>query len=290
MVRQKLRREFLEAGVGITGVNFAIAETGTLVIVENEGNALLSTAGPPVHIALMGIEKVIPRLSDLPVFLRLLTKSATGQAISSYVHFITGTSQLEEFDGPEQLYLILLDNGRSQILKDPYLAQTLSCIRCGACLNACPVYETIGGHAYGSTYQGPIGAILTPQLHNYKAGLKHPFASSLCGACGEVCPVKIEIPHILLKLRERIQLTQAETASNLSLERFGFRLWAWIMTCSTRFQTLSRWTRKAQRILFNRLVLQLPFSPLKYWTRNRELPRLPPESFRDLYQNRRDRE
>lgn len=290
MVRQKLRREFLEAGVGITGVNFAIAETGTLVIVENEGNALLSTAGPPIHIALMGIEKVIPRLSDLPVFLRLLTKSATGQAISSYVHFITGTSQLEEFDGPEQLYLILLDNGRSQILKDPYLAQTLSCIRCGACLNACPVYETIGGHAYGSTYQGPIGAILTPQLHNYKAGLKHPFASSLCGACGEVCPVKIEIPHILLKLRERIQLTQAETASNLSLERFGFRLWAWIMTCSTRFQTLSRWTRKAQRILFNRLVLQLPFSPLKYWTRNRELPRLPPESFRDLYQNRRDRE
>ena len=290
MARKKLRWEFLNAGVGITGVNFAVAETGTLVIVENEGNALLSTAGPPVHIALMGIEKVIPRLSDLPIFLKLLTRSATGQPISSYVHFINGSRCPDEPDGPEQLYVILLDNGRSGILEDPYLSQTLNCIRCGACLNACPVYETIGGHAYGSTYQGPIGAILTPQLHSYKTALKHPFASSLCGACGDVCPVKIEIPHILLKLRERIQNVHDATASRLPLERYGFRLWAWSMTRSKRFETLSRWARRLQGVLFSGPALKLPFSPLRNWSRSRELPRFSQESFRELYRKRRDRE
>lgn len=290
IARKQLRWEFLKAGVGITGVNFAVAETGTLAIVENEGNILLSTAGPPVQIALMGIEKVIPRLSDLPVFLRLLTRSATGQAISSYVHFITGSRRPDEPDGPEQLYVVLLDNGRSGILDDHYLSQTLSCIRCGACLNACPVYETIGGHAYGSTYQGPIGSILTPQLHSYQTALKHPFASSLCGACGEVCPVKIEIPHILLKLRERIQSVHDATAFRPPLERFGFRLWAWAMLHSKRFETLSRWARKLQGVLFSRLALRLPFSPLRNWGRSRELPRFSPESFRELYRKRRDRE
>ncbi len=290
MARKKLRWEFLQAGVGITGVNFAVAETGTLVIVENEGNVLLSTAGPPVHIALMGIEKVIPRLSDLPVFLRLLTRSATGQPISSYVHFVNGPRRPDELDGPEELYLVLLDNGRSDILKDPYLSQTLNCIRCGACLNACPVYETIGGHAYGSTYQGPIGAILTPQLHSYEAALKHPFASSLCGACGEVCPVKIEIPHILLKLRERIQVVHDKTPSRLPVERFAFRLWAWAMTSPARFQTLSRWARRLQGVLFSGPALKLPFSPLRYWSRSRDLPRIAPQSFRELYRKRRDRE
>ena len=284
--RTELRKEFLKADVGISGVNFAVAETGTLVIVENEGNALLSTSCPPVHIALMGIEKVVPRLADLPIFLKLLTRSATGQPISSYVHFITGPRRPGEPDGPEELYLILLDNGRSEILKDPYLSQTLHCIRCGACLNACPVYQTIGGHAYGSPYQGPIGAILTPQLYDFEEALEHPFASSLCGACGEVCPVKIEIPHILLKLRNRIQQKQAARASGLPFERLGFRIWAWAMSHPARFERLSRWVRRLQGLLLSKQVLSLPFSPLRKWARNRELPQLPSRSFREIYQKR----
>ena len=284
--RRHLRKEFLKADVGISGVNFAVAETGTLVIVENEGNALLSTSSPPVHIALMGIEKVIPRLADLPIFLKLLTRSATGQPISSYVHFITGPRRAGEPDGPEQLYVILLDNGRSSILKDPYLSQTLNCIRCGACLNACPVYQTIGGHAYGSTYQGPIGAILTPQLHNFEEALEHPFASSLCGACGEVCPVKIEIPHILLKLRDRIQQKEAVRASHLPFERLGFRFWAWAMSRSDRFVWLSRWLRRLQVFLLSRQARKLPFSPLRKWAGSRELPQLPPRTFREIYQKK----
>ena len=288
--RRHLRMEFLKADVGISGVNFAVAETGTLVIVENEGNALLSTSGPPLHIALMGIEKVVPRLADLPIFLKLLTRSATGQPISSYVHFITGPRRPGEPDGPEELVLILLDNGRSRILQDPYLSQTLHCIRCGACLNACPVYQTIGGHAYGSTYQGPIGAILTPQLHNFEEALDHPFASSLCGACGEVCPVKIEIPHILLKLRGRIQQEHAVRASRLPFERLGFRFWAWAMSDSNRFESLSLWLRRLQGLLLSGPLVRLPFSPLKKWVRSRELPQLPPESFREIHQRRRDRE
>ena len=284
--RTELRKEFLKADVGISGVNFAVAETGTLVIVENEGNALLSTSCPPVHIALMGIEKVVPRLADLPIFLKLLTRSATGQPISSYVHFITGPRRPAEPDGPEELYLILLDNGRSRILKDPYLSQTLHCIRCGACLNACPVYQTIGGHAYGSPYQGPIGAILTPQLYDFEEALEHPFASSLCGACGEVCPVKIEIPHILLKLRNRIQQKQAARASGLPFERLGFRIWAWAMSHPARFERLSRWVRRLQGLLLSKQVLSLPFSPLRKWARSRELPQLPSRSFREIYQKR----
>ena len=288
--RRHLRMEFLKADVGISGVNFAVAETGTLVIVENEGNALLSTSSPPLHIALMGIEKVVPRLADLPIFLKLLTRSATGQPISSYVHFITGPRRPGEPDGPEELVLILLDNGRSRILRDPYLSQTLHCIRCGACLNACPVYQTIGGHAYGSTYQGPIGAILTPQLYNFEEALEHPFASSLCGACGEVCPVKIEIPHILLKLRGRIQQEHAVRASRLPFERLGFRFWAWAMSDSNRFESLSLWLRRLQGLLLSGPLVRLPFSPLKKWVRSRELPQLPPESFREIHQRRRDRE
>ncbi len=284
--RKHLRREFLKADAGISGVNFAVAETGTLVIVENEGNALLSTSGPPVHIALMGIEKVVPRLADLPIFLKLLTRSATGQPISSYVHFITGPRRPGEPDGPEQLYLILLDNGRSRILEDPYLSQTLHCIRCGACLNACPVYQTIGGHAYGSTYQGPIGAILTPQLHNFEKAVEHPFASSLCGACGEVCPVKIEIPHILLKLRSRVQQREGARASRSPFERLGFRFWAWAMSRTNRFVSLSRWLRRLQFLLLSRQALKLPFSPLRKWAGNRELPQLPPHSFREIYQKK----
>ena len=162
--RKHLRRHFLTARMGITGVNFAVAETGTIVIVENEGNVGLSVSVPEIHIALMGIEKVIPRSRDLAVFLKLLIRSATGQKMTSYVNCLNGPRRSDELDGPQEFYLILIDNGRSKILADDFMRQSLACIRCGACLNVCPVYQTIGGHAYGSTYQGPLGAMLTPLL------------------------------------------------------------------------------------------------------------------------------
>lgn len=199
--RQQLRERFMQADVGISGVNFAVAESGTLCLVENEGNGRMTTTTPPCHIAVTGIEKVVPRLTDVAPLLSLLTRSATGQPITTYVNMISRPRQPDEKDGPEAVHLVLVDNGRSEIYQDDELAQTLQCIRCGACMNHCPVYTRIGGHAYGTTYPGPIGKVLMPQL----LGLEHTpdfaSASSLCGACGEVCPVRIPLPSLLLRLR-----------------------------------------------------------------------------------------
>ena len=284
--RKLLRQHFMSAKVGITGVNFAVAETGTMVVVENEGNARLSVSAPEIHIAVMGIEKVIPRAVDLPVFLKLLTRSATGQKITSYVNMITGPRRAGELDGPREFYLVLLDNGRSRILADGYLRQTLACIRCGACQNVCPVYQRIGGHAYGSTYQGPIGAILTPQLGNLHQAPEHPYASSLCGACYDVCPVKIEIPHILLNLRQKAQTQKNEKAAHLPLEKFSMQVWAWTMSSPSRYARLGRAMRTLQRFFIKDGQLRIPTVPLSRWTRHRELPEIPPLSFRDLYPNK----
>ena len=201
IARKVLRRKFYHADMGVSGVNFAVAETGTLCLVENEGNGRFCTTLPPVHIALMGIEKVVEHLEDVPPLLSLLTRSATGQAITTYFNMITSPRREGEKDGPKNVYLILLDNGRTQMYSDQLLRETLMCIRCGACMNHCPVYTRIGGHAYGTTYPGPIGKILTPQMKGlHKAGYLAD-ASSLCGACVEVCPVKIPITEILLRLR-----------------------------------------------------------------------------------------
>ncbi len=201
IARKVLRRKFYHADMGVSGVNFAVAETGTLCLVENEGNGRFCTTLPPVHIALMGIEKVVEHLEDVPHLLSLLTRSATGQAITTYFNMITSPRRDGEKDGPKNVYLILLDNGRTQMYSDKLLRETLMCIRCGACMNHCPVYTRIGGHAYGTTYPGPIGKILTPQMKGlHKAGYLAD-ASSLCGACVEVCPVKIPITEILLRLR-----------------------------------------------------------------------------------------
>src|SRR5215204_4430212 len=214
--RATLRDRFAAADVGISGVNFAIAETGTIVIVENEGNIRLTTSLPRVHIAVMGIEKVLPRFADLDVFLKLLPRSGTGQRLTTYQSFITGTKRQPGDEGPEALHIVLLDNGRSRMLAHPVTRQSLACIRCGACLNACPVYQQVGGHAYGSVYQGPIGAVITPQLMGIEKTSQLPYASSLCGACREVCPVKIDIPRLLLHLRSEItekssaEVTQAK--------------------------------------------------------------------------------
>src|SRR5215813_13227039 len=202
--RTTLRDRFATADLGISGVNFAIAATGTIVIVENEGNIRLTTSLPRVHVAVMGIEKVIPRFADLDVFLKLLPRSGTGQRLTTYQSFITGTKRHPSDEGPEELHIVLLDNGRSRMLAHPVTRQSLACIRCGACLNACPVYQQVGGHAYGSVYPGPIGAVITPQLIGIGKAAQLPFASSLCGACREVCPVKIDIPELLLHLRAQI--------------------------------------------------------------------------------------
>lgn len=280
--RRILRDKFLSARMGITGANFAVADSGTIVVVENEGNARLTVSAPQIHVVVMGIEKVIPRLEDLPVFLKLLTRSATGQKISTYVNFIDGARRQGEIDGPTEFHLVLLDNGRSRTLADPALRQTLSCIRCGACLNHCPVYQNVGGHAYGSTYQGPIGAILTPQLGSEEAAPEHPFASSLCGACQDVCPVKIEIPRILLALRARQQQTRNSRAHRLPAEQTALRLWAWAMKSSKRYQRAATWARRLTRS-FPGDGRRLPFPPFDRWSERRDLPEWPEKSFRELY-------
>ena len=201
IARQVLRKRYAKAKVGLSGVNFAIAETGTLLLVENEGNGRMCTTVPDVHVAVMGLEKVVEKLADVPPLLRLLTGSATGQAITTYVNMITSPRKSDEKDGPQEVHLIILDNGRSRMLADPEFRQTLLCIRCGTCLNHCPVYVRIGGHAYGHVYPGPIGKILTPQMEGIDRAGVLATASSLCGACGEVCPVKIPIPDLIRRLR-----------------------------------------------------------------------------------------
>ncbi len=199
--RVKLRQKFRDAKIGISGVNFAIAETGRIVLLENEGNNRLSTTAPDIHIALMGIEKMLPKESDLPTFLKLLAGSATGQQLTTYTHLITGPRRADEKDGPRQVHLVLLDNGRSRVLDGPY-REILRCIRCGACLNVCPVYRQASGHAYGHVYSGPLGAVLAPALEGVNKLGHLAKASTLCGACEEVCPVKIPIPRMLVQLRD----------------------------------------------------------------------------------------
>ncbi len=203
--RAVLREKFMNAEIGLSGVNFAVAETGTLCLVENEGNGRMCTTVPDVHIAITGIEKVVEKLEHVPPLFGLLTRSATGQAITTYFNMISGPRKADEKDGPSEVHLVLLDNGRTQAYADRQMRATLQCIRCGACMNHCPVYTRVGGHAYGTTYPGPIGAIVSPHMMGLSATHALPTASSLCGACGEVCPVKIPIPDLLIRLRGEAQ-------------------------------------------------------------------------------------
>jgi len=211
--RRALRDKFASARIGVSGVNFMVAETGSLVLVENEGNGRLCTSVPDVHIAITGIEKVIEKLEHVAPLFALLTRSATGQAITTYLNVLTGPRRPGEKDGPREMHLILLDNGRTQAYREQRFRATLQCIRCGACMNHCPVYTRIGGLSYGTTYPGPIGAIISPHLQNLHETRDLPTASSLCGACGEVCPVGIPIPDLLMRLREagRHSVTQSAT-------------------------------------------------------------------------------
>lgn len=233
--RQQLRERFMAADVGISGVNFAVAETGTLCLVENEGNGRMTTTVPPVHIAVTGIEKVVEHLRDVPPLYALLTRSATGQHVTTYFNMISGPRKPEEHDGPKEVHLVLVDNGRSSIYQDDELLDTLRCIRCGACMNHCPVYTRVGGHTYGTTYPGPIGSILMPHLQGLEATQDLPSASSLCGACGEVCPVKIPIPDLLVRLRKEAVGEGRGNVDGAGVKRnhkevLAWKSWQWLAT------------------------------------------------------------
>ena len=201
--RSALREEFLSAGMGISGGNFLVAETGTVALIENEGNIRLSTSVPPVHVAFVGIEKLLPRWSDLATFLELTSRSATGQPVGCFVSLLNGPRTEDEIDGPEEMHVVLVDNGRTRLLADDEAWSALRCVRCGSCLNVCPVYRQTGGHAYGWVYSGPIGAVLAPGLRGLEEAMPLPFASSLCGACADACPVRIPLPELLVLWRRR---------------------------------------------------------------------------------------
>ena len=271
--RATLRHRFAAADVGISGVNFGIAETGTIVIVENEGNIRLTTSLPRIHIAVMGIEKIIPRFADLDVFLKLLPRSGTGQSLTTYQSFITGTKRNADDEGPGELHIVIMDNGRSRMLAHPVTRQSLACIRCGACLNACPVYQQVGGHAYGSVYPGPIGAVITPQLLGLEKTAQLPYASSLCGACREVCPVKIDIPRLLLHLRGEII---AHKKNGSAAERLAFKMWARVMMSPALYNMGSMAGRLIQKVM--------PLS--KAWTSGRDLRPIEQQSFRELWKTK----
>jgi L-lactate dehydrogenase complex protein LldF len=273
-----LRQKFLQADIGVSGANFLIADSGAVVVVENEGNARLSTSTPKIHIAIAGIEKLIPRAQDLAVFLNLLGRSATGQPLTAYTSFLSGPRRDTEIDGPDEFFLLLLDNGRTKLLQDPEKRQSLYCIRCGACLNHCPVYRKIGGHNYPWIYSGPIGAIITPQFHGVTENTWLPFASSLCGACAEVCPVKIEIPKLLIKLREEVTEARRRSQSG-DLERFAFRLFAWVATHPRIYLLLA-----SLASLFFPLVPRI--GPLKKWASQRTLPEPAQQSFHQYWAGR----
>ena len=280
--RRRLRAEFAAADAGITGGNFLVAETGTLVLVSNEGNARLTTSLPRMHIALVGIEKVIPRLADLPVFLKVLARAATGQKLSIYTSLVTGPRRPGELDGAEEFHLVLLDNGRSRILAGP-LRESLFCIRCGACLNACPIFRTVGGHAYGGVYSGPIGAVLTPLYDGLAANHHLPHASSLCGACQAACPVKIAIPEMLIQLRQRLHEQPGELGRGESL---AYRVWSFAMRRPILYR-LATWlaTRTARRVVRparTGWINRLP-GPLAGWTQSRDFPAPATERFRDWW-------
>ncbi|TLU65737.1 iron-sulfur cluster-binding protein [Thalassotalea litorea] len=286
--RRILRDKFCHADVGITGVNFAVAETGTLCLVENEGNGQMSSAVPNVHIALTGIEKVVELLEDVPPLLSLLTRSATGQAITTYFNMITKPRQSDEKDGPEEVHLVLLDNGRSQAFADEELRQTLQCIRCGACMNHCPVYTRIGGHAYGTVYPGPIGKIISPHMLGLEATKDLPTASSLCGACGEVCPVKIPIPKILQRLRTESVKVHSGSPDELKgagsnrkpMEATIWKIWSFIHKHQGMYR-FSMWVATRLRGL-------LP-SKLGVWTQVRSAPQLAPKTLHERIQARQPR-
>jgi len=279
--RELLREKFLSAEVGITGGNAVVAENGALVLLENEGNIRMGTTLPRVHVALVGIEKIIPSMADLGVLLRLLPRSATGQRISAYVSLIRGPGRVDERDGAAEFHLILLDNGRSRMMKDPLLREALKCIRCGACLNACPVYQHIGGHTYGAVYPGPIGSMITESLDGGDEAWMLPFVSSLCGACNEVCAAKIPISDILVELRSR-----AKNKTPL-MENAAFKLWSEAWSRKAGLRMSARAAKLLRLLAEGETIKKLPW-PGNAWTAERDFPAPAKRSFNEAWEKSKD--
>lgn len=266
VARRHLRQDYVTADIGISGANFIVADAGAIVMTENEGNGRLTMSCPRLHIVVAGIEKVVPRLTDLSLFLPLLATSGTGQEISCYNSIVFGPRGHAEDDGPEEMHVILLDNGRSQLYHRPHFREALRCIRCGACLNACPVFRTIGGHTYNVTYQGPIGAVISPHYNGLPQYQHLAFASSLCGACGDVCPVHIDLPHLILENR----IEAIRDAPQSRLWRFAMQVYAWMMRSRSRLNWMRRFLRMGQ-----------PF--LSVLNRRKPMPKLAKQTFAELW-------
>ncbi|MHC4993666.1 MAG: LutB/LldF family L-lactate oxidation iron-sulfur protein [Planctomycetota bacterium] len=284
IAREYLRDKFRKADLGISGGNFMVAETGSIAICTNEGNGRFCTTAPRVHVAFVGIEKLVPGMNELGVLLKLLARHATAQPLTCYTHIMTGPKRAHEHDGPEQMHIILIDNGRTKVLADPEYRMALRCIRCGACLNSCPVYRKVSGHSYGAVYSGPIGAVLTPLfkgLGNYK---DLPSASSLCGACYEACPVKIDIPKMLIKLRR--DMIGGRVTSGV--ERLMYKIGAWGLGSVGRYKLTGWFQRKGLRLMANKdgFISKAP-GPVKGWTDIRDLRAPAKEPFRQWWERER---
>jgi L-lactate dehydrogenase complex protein LldF len=286
--RERLRENFLSADMGVTGANFVTVDTGTIVLVTNEGNGRMCTSLPRVHVAVMPVEKVIPRLADLGVILPLLTRSATGQPLSTYVSMITGARRPGETDGPESLHVVFLDNNRRSLLGTAY-EEMLCCIRCGACLNVCPVYRRIGGHSYDAVYSGPMGAVLTPLLSGGTEGRDLPDASSLCGACSEACPVGIPLADMLVRLRADLRRpgpvvppvpssSTSAASTPMTGRRACFSAWARLWASPTGYRLSTGAARKLSRLAPGGLARRAPL--VRGWAEGRDLPLPAPRSFR----------
>ncbi|NQU11235.1 lactate utilization protein [bacterium] len=272
VARTQLRQEFLTAEMGVTGANFLVADPGLVGLCTNEGNGRLSLSLPRIHVVIVGIEKIVPRLEDLAVLWPVLATTGTGQFLTCYNTLVGGPRRDGEPDGPEEFHVVLLDNGRSRLLADAEQRDALHCIRCGSCLNACPVYRNVGGHAYGTTYSGPIGSVITPHLRGLEEWAHLSYASSLCGACTAACPVRIDLHHHLLHLRRNA----ARQRFDQPLTRWAFRAWRWAMVSPFRYAVAGRLAR-----LGLRLGLAKPFAAA--WTRQRDLPEPPRQAFRDWW-------
>jgi len=280
IARRALRKKYITADIGITGANFAIAETGMVSITENEGNARLTAALPKTMISLLGIEKVLPRLADLALFLPMLATAGAGQAITCYNSLYGGPRQPGESDGPEEYHVVLLDNRRTELLADAEQRDALHCIRCGACLNVCPIYRNVGGHTYGTTYSGPIGSVITPHLRGLQDWKHLSYASSLCGACTETCPVKINLHHHLLHNRRN-----AVRQKPAFLERIAFKAFAFVMNHPSIYgaaRHIGRWLQP-----LHAMVKGTRLDPAYPWTKTRELPPVARQSFREYWKTRK---
>jgi len=277
--RRSLRRDFFSAEMGISGANFLVADAGMIALTTNEGNGRLSTSIPRIHLVLSGIEKVIPRLQDLATLWPVLATSGTGQPITCYNTLIGGPRGPNEIDGPEEFHVVLVDNGRSQLLAEVSEREVLHCVRCGACINACPVFRTVGGHTYGTTYMGPIGSVLTPHLRGLPDFNHLSYASSLCGACTDACPVKIDLHHHLLHNRR----DAVNAAARPLTERLAFKMWRWTVGNPGRFSFAGGVMRAGMRVLQALKLDGTLLDPARAWTKNHPSPPPPPKSFRELW-------